>query len=296
MLCFPDIFMNQKNFFFSDYDGVGSDTELLGDEAQNLDIEEYFPIIECDEPKKLFIFVPVEPKYYGLYQVVVDLLGLLFFTASVLQSQPSYISIVLFYFLWCYILAPLYQNFRLVFPDKTSTTLTHGCLACVASSVLIQVLSGDVSIAPITLDEPRYIPLSVYNHVFMIMNPGRELNHELPKHIQSFGVCRTLLLIYSASAKAGYNMIVFVHALQIYKSDAEPLSSLFALVALVIALSELRLYLITSIFGTLFYPYIVMLNFAFFLPTCPCLLNPGAGNPIMIVLLAYWNAIVKYGS
>jgi hypothetical protein len=255
--------------------------------------ESYSNVRDC-EYKKIFGFFSVKSQIYGWIRIICDALGLLVFTASIVHRKPEYLAFILQYIFWSYFMAPLWQNFK-VFDVATGEDLSdaNGCILGYLLVGIYGLLVGTLDICPRESSDPRYVPLSIYNEIFMITHPGKELNPYFPKNMKRFGVAKIFLLIYSASSRASYNLIVFYNAVHVYSNDHDFLTTSIAFIALVIALTDLRIYLLTSLFGALFNPYMILLTLSLFLPMCPFLLNPSQENPIYVILEFYWRLIVQ---
>lgn len=255
--------------------------------------ERYSNVRDCGHKEILGLF-SVKPEMYGLLRILCDVLGLLVFTASVAHRKPEYLAVIFNYVLWSYCLAPLWQHFQVV-TVATGEPISdaHGCILGYLFTGTFGLLIGTLDLCPRQSTDPRYVPLSIYNEIFMVTHPGKELNPYFPKDMKHFGVARIFLLIYSASSRATYNAIVFYNAIHVYSQDHDFLTTLIAFVALVIALIDLRIYILTSIFGFFFNPYMVLLIFSLFFPMCPFLLNPSQDNPLYGVLEYYWRLVVQ---
>jgi hypothetical protein len=256
--------------------------------------KDYSNTLPC-EKKKIFGFFSVKPEIYGLFRIICDVIGTLIFTLSITSRKPQYLFFIFQYVFWCYCVAPFWQNYQFYsIETKKALSDPHGCiLGYLFISLYGFLLSDHLDIRSRASTDPRYIPLSLYNDLYLITHPGQELNPNFPKKMKNFGVARIFLLIYSASAKASYNLIVFYNAFHVYSNDHDFFTRFIALIALVIALSDLRIYLLTSVFGALFNPYMLLLTCSLFLPMCSFLLNPSQENPIFVILEFYWRLIVQ---
>jgi hypothetical protein len=262
-------------------------------DATGATTERYSNVLDC-EYKKIFGFISVKSEIYGLIRIICDALGVLVFTASVAHRKPEYLAFIFQYIFWSYCIAPLWQNFKVI-TVATGEALSdaNGCILGYLITNAIGLLTETLDICPRESTEPRYVPLSIYNEIFLVTHPGKELNPYFPKDMKRFGVAKIFLLIYSASSKASFNLIVFYNAVHIYSNDHDFLTTSIAFIALVIALTDLRIYLLTSLFGALFNPYMLLLTLSLFFPMCPFLLNPSQENPIYVILEFYWRLIVQ---
>jgi hypothetical protein len=272
-------------------DRLGSYEE--GEGSCQHDDEGYANTLSC-EYKKIFGLFQVKSEIYGLFRIICDVVGVLIFTFSIASRKPQYLFFICQYIFWSYLIAPLWQNYQF-YSIETNKALSdpHGCILGFIFLSIYAFLTDHIDLRPREQTDPRYIPLSIYNDLYLVTHPGKELNPNFPKKMKNFGVARIFLLIYSASAKASYNLIVFYNAYHVYVNDQDFFIRFIALIALVIALSDLRIYLLTSVFGALFNPYMLLLTCSLFLPMCSFILNPSQENPIFIILEFYWRLIVQ---
>ena len=179
------------------------------------ELSNYKPVIKS-EPVNILGYFPVDPWKFALITMLSDIFGVFFFMISITKHHNRYFSIVALYILSSYIAAPLWQNFyiRSKVNSQEDVSCKYGCILFKGLVNVFNILTGNYDLCARTDDErtdTRFIPFSVYNSVFILMNRGKELNPHLPSNkIDSFGIGRTLLLTYSAAAKGAYNLSVFI--------------------------------------------------------------------------------------
>jgi hypothetical protein len=284
---------NDSNEPLISYADNERDRERDRDREGHSETSSYSNTLSCDQ-KKILGFFSVSSSNYAIFRLVCDILGILTFTASIAQRKPRYLFFICQYLFWSYCSAPLWQTYQL-FDIKTKEIISssYGCLICFFMSSFYGLLTDKFDFRPLKSSDPRYIPFSVYNEIYMITHPNQELNPNFPEDIKSFGLARTFLLIYSSSAKASLNLVIFYNAYSIFQSESDFFSTCIALIALVIAISDLRIYILTSIFGSLFNIYMVILTVSFFIPMPSFMLDPTQNNPLFIILFYYWKLVVQ---
>lgn len=146
-----------------------------------------------------------------------------------------------------------------------------------------------------TAHATRYIPFSLYNLVFTLSHQGRqELNPQLPPDMASFGMARSLLLCFGTSLRASFNLALVYNAYYALEdTDSDNVVYLYiSLGALASALADLDVYLVAVFYGTILYPYTLLVSFAFYLPMCEGVLNPPQGSFLFWVFTKYWSTVV----
>jgi hypothetical protein len=287
------------------YQALPNDISGISDAEQGkidghtlLDEAEYEPILKS-KPASLLGLCEIDPWKWAIIQLLSDLIGVVSFAVSIHHNHKEYFYFILLYVFSSYVAAPIWQNFTLEAGPSRTVSCHYGCILCVGINNFFALLSNKITLLPRRDDETpesRFIPFSAYNSVFAILNPGFELNPQLPhQRMDGFGVGRTLLLTYSASAKGGYNLIVFYYTLRMFNEEAEPYIKVAAFISLIMALADLRVYLLSSAFGAIFYPYLAMLHIALYCPMCSFVLNPPQGSCLFRVLQFYWQVIITYG-
>lgn len=144
----------------------------------------------------------------------------------------------------------------------------------------------------------RYIPFSFYNLLFIILQDGhQELNPSLPyDHMQAFGMGRSMLLCFGTSLRASLSLALVYnayYALLVAEGDNSTLFyTVLSLVALISALTDLDVYLVAVFFGTILYPYTLVVWFALYFPMFDWILNPRQGTFLFWMLKKYWKTVV----
>lgn len=142
----------------------------------------------------------------------------------------------------------------------------------------------------------RYVPFSLYNLLYIITHGGhQELNPSLPyNHMPSFGMGRSMLLCYGTATRASLNLALVYNAYYalLITDEHDLFFTTVSLVALGSALADLDVYLVAVFFGTLLYPYTLVVWFATYLPMFDWLLNPRQGTFLFWMLKKYWKTVV----
>lgn len=251
----------------------------------------YNPIIPCTN-KILFGILTVSSPTWGKVKIVVEVIGLLSFIISTVNSEPKSASAAVAAILVSFIVAPIWQNYVNI--NESPVSRENGCLLCVGLMSLFglgQNPGGCVSRLDNYRDiSTRFMPFSIYNKIYLVTHPGEELNPNLPDYgIARFGMGRSLLFIYSTSLRGSLNLAMFWHAFYVLKYTHHILPKFFALIALMIALVDLRVYFISLVFGIILYPYMFVVTFALYFPVCRDILNPPNGTILFKILSYYWK-------
>lgn len=124
----------------------------------------------------------------------------------------------------------------------------------------------------------------------MVLYPNQELNSQLPEaRMERFGMGRALLLIYATAARGSLNLAIFSNAVYVLGYRDEFIPKLFAIIGLVLALIDLRVYFVSLFFGVILYPYMLVVTFALYFPVCRDILNPPNGSLLFKILAYYWK-------
>mgnify|MGYP003385282442 CR=1 FL=1 len=146
----------------------------------------------------------------------------------------------------------------------------------------------------------RYIPFSVYNLLYIITHEGQqELNPSLPyDHMPAFGMGRSLLLCFGTSLRASLSLALVYNAYyaMLVNEDEHLFYTTVSLIALGSALTDLDVYFVAIFFGTMLYPYTLVVWFALYFPMCSWVLNPRQGTFLFWVLKKYWKTVVGCAS
>jgi hypothetical protein len=127
--------------------------------------------------------LPVSTKIlFGLFEVPSVVYG----CVNILLAVYGYVSFVLSYSLR---LNRSASHYTIAVQHTTFVIFTYFVVGTwivipVAQSLSLFVPRQDV-------EATRYIPMSLYNHFFMVANPGFELNPRMPSDIENFGLFRS---------------------------------------------------------------------------------------------------------
>lgn len=216
--------------------------------------------------------------------------------------------------------APLWQNYYLARKDDQSgekISCSSGCICCVGSANICKVCCGSYVMVPRSdhldfspalnpqfgstehndLKPSRFIPFSIFNTIFTILNDGKQLNPHMPfESMKSFGIGRSMLFTWSVSARSLLNLAYFYNAWDKFKKTKISFDFFISLVSVIIALFSLKLYFISLFFSFILLPYSIIRTFAFIFPIChPCtsLLDPLNGSRTFRILKYFWNAVIE---
>ena len=256
---------------------------------------QYQPVLECG--KKNFFIWQLSSQRWGLLKIVLEVFGLLsFMISSSSVTDFGSFSIAWAHILMSYIVSPVWQNYTM--RSTQHVTCEYGCLLGVGLVNMVSMLLGLHGCEPVddSLSEhdnvTRFVPFSIYNRIYVVLHPGRELNPHLPeKGMENFGLGRSLLLVYSTSVRGSLNMAIFLHACFVIKNEGALFPQIFALIALILAIVDLRVYIVSLFFGIILYPYLIVVVFALYFPVCPDILNPPSGSLLFRVLSFYWKVV-----
>jgi hypothetical protein len=252
----------------------------------------YEPVIPCTTKTLLGLFIVPSPTW-GKVKIAFEVIGLLSFIVSTVNSEPRSVSAAIASILLSFVICPIWQNYI----DKNESPLSreNGCLLCVGIMSAFGLGHNPNGCVSRVENDPdvstRFMPFSIYNKIYLITHPGEELNPSLPEYgTRRFGMGRSLLLIYSTSIRGTLNLAMFWHAYYVMKyKDGELLAKALALVPLAIAAIDLRVYLVSFVFGMILYPYMLVVTFAFYFPVCRDILNPPRGSLLFKILTYYWK-------
>jgi hypothetical protein len=141
----------------------------------------------------------------------------------------------------------------------------------------------------------RYIPFSLYNLVYIISHEGRqELNPHLPyDQMEAFGMGRSILLCFGTSLRASLSLALVYNAYYALLVTEDEFFMYVSLAALASALTDLDVYLVAVFFGTILYPYTVVVWIALYFPMFDWVLNPKQGSFLFWLFKKYWKTVVS---
>lgn len=149
-----------------------------------------------------------------------------------------------------------------------------------------------------------YIPFSLYNLLFMFRHPGKQLNNTLPETLPYFGFGRMYLFMLSINTKGILNLYMFINACDkvFYTaamgsgSTASNASTAMAVVSMVTALANLKVYAISLVFGLVLLPFTFLISVVFYCPDkCGFVekLRAKNGTTQFKTLMKFWSYVNK---
>jgi hypothetical protein len=141
----------------------------------------------------------------------------------------------------------------------------------------------------------RFIPFSLYNLIYIITHHGRqELNPELPyDQMPAFGMGRSMLLCFGTSIRASLSLALFYNAYYAVLVQDGLFFRYMSLISLLSAFTDLDVYLVAVFYGTILYPYSLVVWLALYFPMFDWLLNPKQGTFLFWMLKKYWKTVVS---
>ena len=105
----------------------------------------------------------------------------------------------------------------------------------------------------------------------MIQHPGQELNPSLPENIHFLGFGRVYMMLLALNTRGTLNYFIFSNAMAsfiitICIQRSFSVSLFFAMISLLSSIYNLRVYLLTSIYGFALIPYTFCLSLFFWCP------------------------------
>ena len=141
--------------------------------------------------------------------------------------------------------------------------LPRGFLCCMCCCACCEFCCCQVLVLP-KHESPhitRYIPCSLYNDVFCVLNPGYQLNPKLPDEMPRFGVARAMFFVLATNAKGNFHLYAFLFAFcQLYgrwnnlNAESDGLSVGLSFLSVLFAGIRLRVFLQSMAIGVLLMP------------------------------------------
>lgn len=142
----------------------------------------------------------------------------------------------------------------------------------------------------------RFMPLSVYNSIYMMRNPGKMLNPHLPEDMPKFSFSRSFLLVASTSVLGQLNMYIFTHAVGQLQSryyhteNAENIISLiFAVGAALLAACSLKITLINFACSIVLIPFYIGMYCSLVCCDICGTMNPRNGSYLYRLFCYLWS-------
>ena len=167
-----------------------------------------------------------------------------------------------------WILVPLWQNYRLIPPQKDPVSCEEGCIYCRCCYVCVcsccccrytwESRSKSVN------KSSRYIPGSIYNLLFMVLNPGYELDTSAPPTTEDIPFSRAYLTMLCVSMEASLNLYKFVNAIVVAGYSGTGVGLALAILSVLSAAVNLKLFFISMGYGILLLPYTIGWSIGFF--------------------------------
>jgi hypothetical protein len=161
--------------------------------------------------------LPVSTKIlFGLFEVPSVVYG----CVNILLAVYGYVSFVLSYSLRLNRSASLYSIAvqHTAFVIFTFFVVGTWIVIPVAQSLSLFVPRTDIEVT-------RYIPMSLYNHFFMVANPGFELNPRLPSDIENFGLLRSYAFKQSCAMRGFLAVLLVMYSTSLALDDQSASSS-----------------------------------------------------------------------
>ena len=297
--------MSEKDHILHDVEAPSSSLQqsLIDDSNREGDAN-YLPVLPASR-MKLFGYYEVESDFYAKVTAITQIFSVL----SLMSSLYSYnddnnilvenVILYSYYMIFlCWFIVPMWQCF--VFKRKDSNEylkLDNGFICCRLISFLCGMCCGKYELIyrnESNSNHTRYLPFSIYNYVYMMNNPGQQLNPELPPNLEEFGFSRTFLLCLSTNAMGTLNSYIYIYAIhQLYTSNSNLLSKSLALTSAGLACIGYQITVISIVYGILLLPYAIGLYFAFFLYDCCYCTNPRRNTCIFNTLKSLWKCVAK---
>jgi hypothetical protein len=235
--------------------------------------------------KKLYGFIPVTSKFYAQFTLAMNAFSVISLVISIATSNDqalfNMIGILFSYVLVSYVAIPIWQNYSIVQKGNESEQIyceDHGgcvlCLGCCSIAGQLCISGGATCHtrghihAPSQQPDCLFLPYSQYNLWFMIQHPGQELNPSLPENIHFLGFGRVYMMLLALNTRGTLNYFIFSNVMAsfiitICIQRSFSVSLFFAMISLLSSIYNLRVYLLTSIYGFALIPYTFCLSLFF---------------------------------
>eukprot|EP01038_Epipyxis_sp_PR26KG_P006889 gene6889-9439_t len=279
---------------------------------------EYQSVIDSNNKKDLlgipYFPIMVNSQIFGLLNCLIEILSVGFLVSTPPSNFSGNVYLYTFYYIIAsWIAAPIWQRYSIVTVssyianknDSSGASLKHtecgkcGCMlgyCCIACCGLCCCQLMCIPRVDI-VRRPKFMPFSIYNNLFMVLNPGKELNPKLPIDMEQFDYGTVLMFLHVVGLKGALNFFVFVNFMNQILSTTfgdnvcSDLSLIFSIISLFLKLLNLKIYFITLLFGTLIVPFTVVIQWLIYCPDCCCLQNtvtPKRGTTFYALLETYW--------
>lgn len=256
--------------------------------------------------KKLFGMpcLKVKPEVYGQIMLALSIISVVSLIGSCVYSilhtgvlaSTYFLAYSIMYLLATWVIIPMWQIYTLKREDGSDVIcFRNGCIYCMVAANMWAYCWGRYILQERNFS--LFIPFSIYNFIFMIRNPGKELNPKLPEELASFGAGRMYLFLMSASVKGTLDLILFINAflnfIEAFSSARVTPSLVFAVMALLSSALNLRVYVTNLLFGVFLLPVLLLMGAMCFCADCfGDTWNPKRGTYMFFFFSLYWRWVV----
>jgi hypothetical protein len=238
-------------------------------------IDSNYSSIIPSERKKLLGCIEVEPSTFGLLSLLLNAGSIISLIVSIAtsgdQTTQQMSGILVLFVLVTYLAVPVWQKYSIY--DKTVSQLIHceenlGCLCCAVTVVISGLCKGNFQFVKRD-NHPEhclFVPFSQYNLWYMFRNPTTELNPLLPTDVKTIGFGRVYFALLSINMRGSLNYYVFVNSITSFivaNATGFTVSTAFALLSLLSALFNLKVYIISTFYGFALLPYTAAITLIF---------------------------------
>lgn len=202
-----------------------------------------------------------------------------------------------------WVAVPIWQTLSIHAPDGSDVSCEKkGCIYCNCCGICCSMLACRSKFVTRQDDGCRYIPFSLYNLIFMIRNPGKQLNNKLSDTLPCFGFGRIYMLLISMNTRGTLNLYIFINALNkvfynVASQGQANVSTISAIFSLVFAFTDLKVYAFTTVFGLLLLPFTASVGMMFCCLDCCGVvdrLSAKNGTWEFRLFMKFWSYVDKY--
>lgn len=290
---------------------------LLGDDLCDSDGSvNYSLIIDAPSTMYLYGFIALESRKFAMAKMAARIGSVVFTILSYYTTEGEHTSIqkliiiyVGYFIMVTWVIVPLYQNYSIrVRKTKEPLKFNQGFVCCRACYVFGSLCLCACDQSPYEIVDratdrnsnhnTRFMPFSLYNYWFMIFNPGKMLNPELPEGMTRFGFGRGFCYIMCTSALGNLNFYILMNAVaklvetRVIQGNVVTLpngvSFAFAMISALCSLTSIRVTLMSVLQGILFFPFVFgMYCGIFFFDICD-VNNPKRGTWLYNIYCKFW--------
>ncbi len=259
--------------------------------------------------RKLFgmPFLMVPPEQFGLINFIMQCTSFASFVLSFALSpygtlESQILFCLVYHVMVSWVLVPVWQNYSLLDAEKKPVSCeANGCIYCACCYIgcnLCWLCGSQMHYVERTDSDCRYMPFSLYNLLYMFLNPGQKINEQLPADIEALGFGRVYLFLLSCNTKGTLNLYIFINAVaKLYAAGGNGTSAAFATISLLLALCDLKVYAVSLVFGIVLFPFTIMYLSVFCCPDCCRVLDALRVKKDTFefrVMMHYWKYVDKY--